>query len=81
MEYSTEQKTDIEERLTKASHALKELQLAPAAQMMLVNTGNDIFGIKVIPGLNDTKYSQPKEVVETPTEVEVIKDEPTETAA
>lgn len=56
-EYTEEEKKDIEERVEKAKTMLAELNLQPSAQVQKVNTGNDIFADKVIPFLQDTKYT------------------------
>lgn len=55
--FTQDQVKDITDREAKALAYLKELQLTPAAQMVYVNIGNDTFGTRLIPFLNDTKYS------------------------
>lgn len=55
--YTKEQQEDIQERVAKAIVALKELELQPACMPQLQNTGDDIFGIKLIPFLQDLKYA------------------------
>lgn len=54
---SDEQIKDIKDRELKALESLKELQLTPAAQMIKVNVGDDIFADRVVPYLQDIKYS------------------------
>lgn len=56
MKYSESQIKDIEEREKKALEFLKELQLTPSASMQAVNTGNDVFAMRVIPHLADLKF-------------------------
>ncbi len=56
-QYTPEQQKDIEERVTKAKVVLEELKLQPACMPQMWNTGNDVFGIKLIPFLQDTKYA------------------------
>lgn len=58
--YTEEQIADIKDREAKAIEALKELQLNPSAQVVSVNLGNDTFGMKVIPYLADTKFTEEK---------------------
>ena len=60
-ELTKEQISDIQEREKKGLEALKELGLTPAAQVQKVNMGNDTFADKVIPYLQDTKFSIPNE--------------------
>lgn len=55
--YSKEQVLDIREREEKGLKALKELGLTPAAGTQMENIGGDRFVIKLIPYLQDTKYS------------------------
>ncbi len=76
MEYSKEQIDDINEREKKGLAALKELQLSPAASVQKQNIGNDIFVDKVIPYLQDTRYTPTPSVKSD----EVKKDEPLEKA-
>lgn len=74
MNYSKEQIEDVKIREGKALETLKELQLTPAAQITKVNVGNDVFADRVIPFLQDTKYTEKKEVVkenETATDTKV----------
>lgn len=61
-QFSEAQIEDIKAREAKALDVLKELQLTPSAMPQLVNLGDDVFGIKIHPFLNDTKYSQPSVV-------------------
>ena len=56
-QYTKEQQKDIEDRVAKAQEALKELQLQPAAQIYKINMGDDVFGDRLIPYLQDLKYS------------------------
>ncbi len=53
---------DITEREQKALDFLKELQLTPAVMMQAVNLGNDTFGMKPLPYLQDTKFSTPSPI-------------------
>lgn len=57
-QYSPEQRKDIEERVEKARKLLEELQLRPACMPQMYNVGNDVFGIKLLPFLQDSKYTQ-----------------------
>lgn len=57
MQYSPEQIADVKAREAKALAALKDLQLSPAVQMQMVNMGDDNFGIKPVPFLQDTKFT------------------------
>lgn len=54
--YSPEQIIDVQEREKKALDFLKELELTPSAILSMQNNGKDVFGIKVQPYLQDTKY-------------------------
>ncbi len=67
--YTEEQKNDIQEREKKALEILKELQLTPAVAVQKVNIGNDVFVDKLIPFLQDSKYQEEPKNEET-------KDEP-----
>lgn len=58
MEYTKEQKEDINERVEKATKALKDLQLFPSAVVQKINQGEDIFVDKIICYLADSKYSK-----------------------
>lgn len=58
MQYSEDQIKDITEREKKGLEALKALNLTPAAQIIKVNLGNDIFGDKLTPYLADTLYKE-----------------------
>lgn len=60
--YNDDQIADITEREAKAIAFLKELQLTPAATVQKINKGNDEFVDKVVPYLQDVKYSP----IETP---------------
>lgn len=55
-QYTKEQRKDIETRVDKAKIVLAELKLQPACMPMMENTGDDVFGVKLIPFLQDTKY-------------------------
>lgn len=60
--YTKEQVEEVKEREKKALAMLKELELTPAAQTFSVNIGKegeDVFAIRIVPYLQDTKY-QPK---------------------
>jgi hypothetical protein len=54
--YSTEQIEDIKQRTQKVIDLLKELELDIQAQVIAMDTGNNIFGVKVIPFLKDLKF-------------------------
>lgn len=56
-DYTEEQKKDINERVEKAVQSLKELNLRVACVSNMVNTGDDVFAIKLIPYLQDTLYT------------------------
>lgn len=58
MEYTPEQEKDIRSREQKGLDAIKELELTPAAQVVKVNVGNDVFADKVVPYLQDTRYAK-----------------------
>ncbi len=62
MPFSAEQIKDITEREKLCLEFLKEHQMTPAATMNAAKMGSDVFGIKVTPFLNDTKYSADAEV-------------------
>lgn len=55
--YTKEQVEDIKARELKALAFLKDLQLTPSVSMQFVNMGDDNFGIKPIPFLQDFKYT------------------------
>lgn len=55
--YSEEQIKNIQEREKKGLQALKDLQLTPACSAQMVNTGGDVFAIKLVPYLQDTQYT------------------------
>lgn len=55
--YTPEQIKDIEDRVNKAVTMLKELKLQCACMPQMTNTGDDIFGIKLFPYLQDLKFS------------------------
>ncbi len=55
-QYTPEQRTDIEDRVAKAKEMLSSLFLEPRVFVSVENTGNDVFGFKPIPYLQDMKY-------------------------
>lgn len=55
--YTPEQIEDIKKREAEGLVALKALNLTPAISMQMVNIGNDTFGVKPIPYLQDTKFT------------------------
>lgn len=57
---------DIKERELKCLEFLKENQMTPSATMQASNIGDDTFGIKVTPFLNDTKYTENIKVQDLP---------------
>lgn len=73
MDYTKAQIADINEREQKGLEALKALNLTPAAQISKVQMGNDIFADKLVPFLQDTKYTS----TPSPVQVETKTDEPT----
>lgn len=77
-EYSSEQIADVKVRVEKAIVFLKELELQLAAQMLPQNIGDNIFGLKLTPFLQDTKFI-PKPDTSEPEAPKVtdIKAEPT----
>lgn len=72
MQYSPEEKLDIEERSEKASQFLKELELTPQALISANNLGGDTFGFKVQIYLQDLKYKK-EESVKSPLSDELTK--------
>lgn len=72
--YTEAEIADITEREQKGLEALKALNLTPAAQISKVQMGNDIFADKLIPFLQDTKYTS----TPSPVQVEAKTDEPLE---
>ncbi len=62
MPFSKEQIKDIQEREKLCLEFLAEHQMSPSANMQASNLGNDTFGLKVTPFLNDTKYAAKEEV-------------------
>lgn len=54
--YTSEQQKDIEERVEQAHAFLKDLNLQPGVIVQPVNLGDDVFGFKPIPYLQDNKY-------------------------
>lgn len=63
-EYTEEQKKDITDRVEKARVALKDLHLQPACMPNMQNMGDDVFGIKLIPYLQDTLYMPKKSPIQ-----------------
>lgn len=57
MNYTEEQIKDIQDREKKCLDFLKEQQMSPSCQIQYVNTGGDTFGTKLIPYLQDFKYT------------------------
>jgi hypothetical protein len=55
-DYTEEQIKDISDREKKCLDFLKENQLNIAISMQFHNIGNDVFGIRPIPFLQDMKY-------------------------
>jgi hypothetical protein len=55
-QYSDEQIADVKIRVEKAIVFLKELELQLAAQMLPQNMGDNVFGLRLIPFLQDTKF-------------------------
>lgn len=56
-DYTPEQVKDVEERVAKAKVLLKELELVPSAQLSMENNGENLFGIRCVPYLQDVKFS------------------------
>ena len=56
-EYTEEQIADIKEREAKCLAFLKENQMNPSAALFPQNMGNDVFGIRLVPFLQDLKYN------------------------
>jgi hypothetical protein len=56
-----DQEKDIKTRQEQGLKLLEELNLTPSAAMYPVNMGSDIFGVKMIAYLSDTKYLPKKE--------------------
>jgi hypothetical protein len=56
--YNEEEIKDITEREKKCLDFLKENEMTPAAQVLKVNVGNDMFADKVVPYLQDIKYKK-----------------------
>lgn len=63
-QYTDEQKADISERVEEARNTLKELSLQPACMPQMQNMGDDVFGIKLIPYLQDTLYTPKKSPIQ-----------------
>ncbi len=76
--YTKEQEQDIIERTQKVIDLLKTLELEIQAQVIVMDTGDNIFGLKVVPFLKDLKFL-PKPDTSTPPEPKIIdvKAEPT----
>lgn len=58
-DYSPAQKEDIEKRVAQAKTFLEGIGLKPSAGVYATNLGEDNFGLKVIPYLQDVKYTSP----------------------
>jgi hypothetical protein len=71
--YTKEEIEDVTEREKNALTYLTENKLTPSSQVSLVNLGDDVFGIKVQPFLQDTKYQE----IVSPIQ-DIKKDEPTQ---
>ncbi len=57
MNYTEAQKEEILSRVKKALAILKGMELTPAATVQKVNIGNDEFVDKVVPYLQDFRYT------------------------
>lgn len=65
--YTPEEIKDVQEREAKALAYLTELQLTPSAQFSMENlNGEDIFGIRCRPYLQDLKFREDAPGVESP---------------
>jgi hypothetical protein len=53
---TTEQINDIKERTQKVIDLIQTLELEIQAQVIAMDTGDNIFGIKVVPFLKDLKF-------------------------
>lgn len=56
-DYTPEMQKDITERVQQALKALAELSLKHSSSISAVNTGDDVFALKVMSYLQDTKYT------------------------
>lgn len=65
-DYTLEQREDIEKRVNRAKDSLKDLQLQPAVIMQPINLGDDVFGMKPIPYLQDIKYKNVLSPIQNP---------------
>ncbi len=65
-ELTKEQQLDIANRVKEAHEVLKKLDLTVACQIAKENLGNDVFGDRLYPYLQDTKYSGKGEAVKSP---------------
>lgn len=76
--YTKEQEQDIIERTQKVIDLLKTLELEIQAQVIAMDTGDNIFGLKVVPFLKDIKFIS-KPDTSTPPEPKItdVKAEPT----
>lgn len=63
-QYSEEQKADIIRRVEQAKIALEGLHLQPACMPQMFNTGDDIFGIKLTPYLQDILFTPQKSPIQ-----------------
>lgn len=67
MNYTQEQVEEIKAREKHALDFLKSLELTPSAVVQKINIGNDVFADRVIPFLQDTRYTPKKnEPTQTP---------------
>ncbi len=57
MQLTEEENKDSMERQEKGLKALADLEISATAQVVAINTGNDVFALKVIPILKDLKYA------------------------
>lgn len=54
--YSDKERKDIKERSDKVFEFVTSQQFEIQAQVIAMDTGDNIFGLKVIPYLKDTKF-------------------------
>lgn len=66
IEYSEDQKKDINERVEKAKQFLLENNLQPGVVMQAINLRDDVFGMKPIPYLQDTFYKNVLSPIQNP---------------
>lgn len=65
-DYSPEQRADIEKRVEEAKAFLILKKLQPAVIMQSINIGDDVFGMKPIPYLQDTLYQNVVSPIQNP---------------